>query len=179
MSTLTESILDPWSMGVLCFKPHVLVILFIAYVMLKWKYVMLEEVCHGNSSKTHSGFSEIWKKFIRVERTTACAFLLFLPPCAIYVTGSNCFNTTLAWFPHTDTRHPTQFCIQHFMHSYLYYCNSILSFFSFSPFMNLVDLTVIAAVTFSYWFSICNWKNPQKMDMVLYEELLIPADKFP
>lgn len=35
-------------MGVLCFKPHVLIILFIVYIMLKGKHIMLEgEVYHG------------------------------------------------------------------------------------------------------------------------------------
>lgn len=44
LSTLMESIPDPWFTGVLSFKSHVLDVSFIAYVMLKWKHFMLEEV---------------------------------------------------------------------------------------------------------------------------------------
>lgn len=119
------------------------------------------------------------KELIPVERTAAYAFLLFLllPPHAIYMTEVNCLSTALAWFPHKDTQNYTQFGIQHFMHSYLYYCNSILSFFFCLSFYEQSRLIHdCSGNNFILVFNLQLKKTLQKMDMELSEEALIPAE---
>lgn len=129
------------------------------------------------SSKTHSGFSELLKKFICVGRNTACVFLLFLflSLCVIYVTEAKCLNTMFD-FP-TQT-HNT---LLNFVFStlYVHICIFVIQFFLFS-FLSFYELSRLnydcSSSTFILVFNLQLKNTPQKMDMEWYEEALIPAE---